>query len=194
MDVTETDFPFLYGNRKGNVRGIPTFTKLNKLSLKKIMLFVVRLHYATHISSVVEAIPKVFDFETFPELKNVLLEVECELKHCSVPKVAHDYALIAKGGKARKKRKQGPVEITEEHRVRARAIGGIFSIRLELTGLRKATEETLLNMKRATDMAMETIQRHLTSFESTFDEYVTQTSSASAIKDLEYVEKRRKNM
>jgi hypothetical protein len=194
VDVTEKDFPFLYGNCKGNVRGKPTFTKLNKLPMRKIMLFVVRLHYATHISFAVEAIPKAFNFETFPELKNVLLAVECELKHCSVPKVDDDNTLIATGSKAGTKRKQGYAEITKEHMERARAIGGIFSVRLELDDVRTTTEQALLNMKCASDGAIQTIRDNLSSFEFTFEEFVKATSSASALEDLEYVQKKRRKL
>lgn len=193
--MTQNDFPFLYGNRKGNVRGQPTFGKLIKLSMRKIMVFVVRLHYAVHVLNVVETNPKVFNFQTFPELKNVLLQVEWELKHCIVPKVEEGNALIAKRGKAgkKRKRKQGDVEITQEHRDRAKAAGGIWALRLRIDVVRNDTERALIDLKHSTDTTIQRIQHEMASLESAFVEFVDETASDSAKKDLEYIEKRRKS-
>jgi hypothetical protein len=71
-DVTETVFPHLY---HVNVN------KLLKKSQKKIMIFVVRLHYARHVLNTFECIPIWnFNFKTFPELREVLMELEFDLK------------------------------------------------------------------------------------------------------------------
>jgi hypothetical protein len=71
-DVTEYDFPKLL---KANVN------KLTKKSQKKIMIFVVRLHFAMHVLNILEKGKKwKLDFFTFPELQKVMLELELDLK------------------------------------------------------------------------------------------------------------------
>ena len=80
--MTAQDFPILYANRKAHARGGPSFNRLVRLAMRKFMLFVVRLHYATHVASVggVDLPPTkdawVFTFDMFPQLKTVLTKVE----------------------------------------------------------------------------------------------------------------------
>jgi len=71
-DMTRSKFPHLYD---ANVN------KLLKKSQRKIMIFVVRLHYAVHVVNNIESSEKwKMDFATFPELHDVLSELEFDLK------------------------------------------------------------------------------------------------------------------
>jgi hypothetical protein len=91
-DVTKESFPLLDANKTGNPpKSIASIVKLNSMPQAKIMLFVVRLHYAIHVMTQLDKrYVKKFDFECFPELKVVLKLVEKELKR------------IMMGGKNRK--------------------------------------------------------------------------------------------
>ena len=55
--------------------------KLTKKSQKKIMIFVVRLHFAMYVLNTLENGPKKWklDFATFPELREVLSELESDI-------------------------------------------------------------------------------------------------------------------
>jgi hypothetical protein len=70
-DVTESEFPNLY---KANV------SKLTKKSQKKIMIFVVRLHFAIYVLKMLRGKKGLkWDFATFPELQQVMAELEFDL-------------------------------------------------------------------------------------------------------------------
>jgi hypothetical protein len=69
--VTESKFPNLY---KANVN------KLTKKSQKKIMIFVVRLHFAIYVLKILQGKKNLkWDFATFPELQQVMAELEFDL-------------------------------------------------------------------------------------------------------------------
>jgi hypothetical protein len=85
VNVTESDFPHLYRNTQP---GLSALSKQNiRMCLKKsernILIFLVRLHYAVavcnafRLASARKDLPLFkFDFDTFPELKSVLVELE----------------------------------------------------------------------------------------------------------------------
>jgi hypothetical protein len=72
-DMAVSKFPHLYD---------ANLNKLLKKSQRKIMIFVVRLHYAVHVVNNIETTSEKWkmDFATFPELHNVLSELEFDLK------------------------------------------------------------------------------------------------------------------
>lgn len=84
-EITKTDFPNLYRNTQP---GLSASSKQNiRMCLKKsernILIFIVRLHYAILVCNAFrlasgrrDLSPFVFDFDTFPELKAVLMELE----------------------------------------------------------------------------------------------------------------------
>jgi hypothetical protein len=92
VNVTNSEFPNLYSNTQP---GLSASSKQSiRMCLKKsernILIFVVRLHYAVSICNAFRSaserkdLPKIsFDFETFPELKLVLIELEFD-RECAV--------------------------------------------------------------------------------------------------------------
>ena len=85
IEVTQTKYPHLYANKiEGGKKG----KNVSKVMLKwqrEIMLFLVRLLYSVHIYNTAynqeEDAEKVkFDFETFPQLKRCLDQLECGFK------------------------------------------------------------------------------------------------------------------
>ena len=90
--MTEADFPHLHRNTQP---GLSASSKQSiRMCLKKsernILIFVVRLHYAICICNAFRSaserkdLPKInFDFETFPELESVLVELESD-RECAV--------------------------------------------------------------------------------------------------------------
>jgi hypothetical protein len=53
--------------------------KLTKKSQKKIMIFIIRLHFAMYVLNILEGKKWKLDFATFPELKKLLSELEYDL-------------------------------------------------------------------------------------------------------------------
>ena len=92
MNVTKADFPHLHRNTQP---GLSASSKQSiRMCLKKsernILIFVVRLHYAISICNAFRSaseskdLPRInFDFETFPELESVLIELESD-RECAV--------------------------------------------------------------------------------------------------------------
>lgn len=92
VNVTKSEFPHLYRNTQP---GLSASSKQNiRMCLKKsernILIFLVRLHYAVavcnafRLASARKDLPVFkFDFDTFPELKTVLTELEFD-RECAV--------------------------------------------------------------------------------------------------------------
>ena len=211
--MTEQDFPFLYVNRKAHVRGLPSFNRLVRVAMRKFMLFVVRLHYATHVASIggVELpLTKdawVFTFDMFPQLKTVLTKVERELKKMHsksgggdiakelqkhhVPHVASPTQDIAMDPTEARTRKFASPEYTEEVMEQSRAFGPIFYMRLQFSGLKEETNTSLLRISNAIS-GVQKIQDNLTQLEATFNEFVKQNTSATTQIIDEQMAQRRK--
>jgi hypothetical protein len=91
-NVTKINFPHLYRNTQP---GLSSSSKENiRMCLKKsernILIFVVRLHYAVAVCNAFrvaserkDLVPLKFNFDTFPELKLVLTELELD-RECAV--------------------------------------------------------------------------------------------------------------
>ena len=95
-DVTQNAFPFLYRNRKERNTGKATLRNLVSHPQKQIMLFVVRLHYATAIMAAMQKDNGAFNFKTFPLLKDVFMQLEYDLHNKSVGKDRLDRSIERK--------------------------------------------------------------------------------------------------
>jgi hypothetical protein len=82
-DVNWSNFPLLFANvhnpeEKGNKKS--GLNKCTRMYFRKLMVFIVRLHYAHYLSCELYCDKSKFDFETFPQLPKVFGEFEFDLK------------------------------------------------------------------------------------------------------------------
>jgi len=82
-DITSDSFPLLAKNKyKSSEKKGKNVSKLTNMSQRKIIIFIVRLHYAMNIMNHVPAEPEnlEFNFKTFPEMKKCFEELERDLE------------------------------------------------------------------------------------------------------------------
>ena len=129
VDVTAETLPQLYINKvEGEQKG-KNLHRLTVIAQRKIIMFVVRLHYAVQLyNSMVKRRddgPLIFDFKTFPELQVCLEELEADLVRKNEEK-----------DETQKARKTGDVAST------------IASCHKMVKKFRKLADQTLAEMER----------------------------------------------
>jgi hypothetical protein len=114
-DLTNTRFPHLFKNTKPGLSATSkeSLEMCTKKSERNIMIFIVRLHYALSIYNAFRLEnnskfnPLKFDFRTFPQLENVLTELEYDRN-----------VAVNKTGKKKRPRETIEIDIDEPQHAR----------------------------------------------------------------------------